>query len=107
MNCSLALVFNKDDFSEAQRTFINYFEKDNPTGEAPDGIVYDGLEPTLWVDLATVTIPALAGLIGLWLGKGKQVIVERKKGISREKIIIKHHDKQSTIKILRELLNEE
>ena len=53
MNCNLALVFHQEDFLEAQKTFINYFEKDNLTGEAPDGVLYDGLEPTLWVDLAT------------------------------------------------------
>lgn len=107
MNCNLALVFRPEEFAEAQDTFIDYFETDNPTGEVPDGVIYDGLDPTLWVNMASVTIPALAGLIAIWLGKGKTVKCERRKGNSRETVSIVNHDPQSTIDILRAFLNDD
>jgi len=107
MSIILALVFRPEEFEEARGVFSNYFEEGNPTGEAPDGMMYNGMEPTLWVDLATVTVPALAGLLAIWLGKGKQVRCERKKGKTKETVVIKNHDGKSTVEILRRFLNDD
>lgn len=106
MNSYISLVFDREDFLEAQKTFINYFGTDNPTGETPDGVLFDGSAPTLWLNLATVTIPTLASLIAIWLGKGKQIIIEREKNNVKQKITLKNYDKRSTTKILKKFLND-
>lgn len=104
---TLSLVFKQEDFEEAQETFIDYFEIDNPTGNAPEGVLYDGLEPTLWVEIVSGALPALIGLIGIWLKKRKEIKVEKIGKEKKKSIILTFQDEREAKEALRKLLDDE
>ena len=76
MSPEIAVLFRPADYQEAKGVFLDQLGPNNPTIDSPSGVLRDGVDPAIWIDLAKSALPAVAALLAVWLGKGKEVRIE-------------------------------
>lgn len=100
---NLALFFNGNDYVEAKELFMDKIGQDSiSSGPIQDNLMDEANIASLIIDLCKVGIPSICALIGLWLGKGKEITLLYKK----KKITLKNVSESGAKAIIEIFLDE-
>ena len=101
----LTLLFDPKDYVQAKHFIAEQLNAETYKPLDKDAILNDGVTnaAAIVLDMAELSIPIIAGLISIWLGRGKKV--KMKKG--NAELELRNISETATMKIVQDFLQNE